>query len=113
VTAQIRRGEIWLRRASPERGDRKIRPVLVISPDWRHQCRTTVVVLPISTRLDLLTPLRFILPAEPANGLRQDSLLYCDDPTTLLISRLIERVGGVASHQVDLACARLLESLQG
>jgi mRNA-degrading endonuclease toxin of MazEF toxin-antitoxin module len=108
----MERGEIWLRAGLREAGDTKLRPVLVISPSWRNQLRASVVVLPFSTRLDLHTPLRLLVKAAPGTGLEEDSLLYCDDPATILKTRLCRCVGRLPQDVVDQACDLLRESLE-
>jgi mRNA-degrading endonuclease toxin of MazEF toxin-antitoxin module len=108
---RIERGEIWLRLGLREAGDTKLRPVLVISPSWRNQLRQSVVVLPFSSRCDLHTPLRLLVKADPSAGLADDSLLYCDDPATLLKTRLSRCVGRLPEDLVDRACDLLRESL--
>jgi mRNA-degrading endonuclease toxin of MazEF toxin-antitoxin module len=68
------------------------RPVLVISPDYRNERASDVIVVPCSTRLrDAPTHVR--LKAREG-GLREASVLKCEQITTLPISALEETAVG-------------------
>jgi mRNA-degrading endonuclease toxin of MazEF toxin-antitoxin module len=83
-------------------GERKQRPVLVLSPDRRNQLAETVVVVPCSTTRRF-GPWHVSL-ARGEGGLDRDSIVKCEDVTAVLRNDLEDRpLGG------PLSAARLDE----
>src|SRR5689334_24069139 len=70
-----RRGGIYLVRLD------KKRPALVISPDYRNEFASDVIVVPASTRLSKLAT--HVLLKKGEAGLKSDSVLKCEQITTL------------------------------
>jgi mRNA-degrading endonuclease toxin of MazEF toxin-antitoxin module len=85
--------------------------VLVVSADVRNRTRDHAMVVPIFSQ-GHLGPTRLIIPAEGA-GVRCDSMLFCEELTTLNQSFLPEhrprgRVAEDLLDQVVLAVRRAL-----
>jgi mRNA-degrading endonuclease toxin of MazEF toxin-antitoxin module len=75
VTAVLRRGYVYWARLD------KRRPVLVISPDYRNEYASDVLVIPCSTRLrDAPTHVRL---RAREGGVAEASVLKCEQITTL------------------------------
>jgi len=96
VTAMLRRGYLHWARLD------KRRPVLVISPDYRNERASDVLVIPCSTRLrDAPTHVRL---RAREGGVAAECVLKCEQITTLHIDELEPKPLGKA-----LAAARLAE----
>jgi mRNA-degrading endonuclease toxin of MazEF toxin-antitoxin module len=80
----------------------KRRPVLVLSPDYRNELASDVIVIPCSTNLRL-SPTHVLL-RKAEGGLTTASVLKCEQITTLHK----EDVGGVALGR-PLSAKRLVE----
>ena len=77
-----RRGEVWLAYTPGQPQDpHQPRFVLVVSADARNRAREHVMVVPIFSRGNL-GPTRVVIPAE-STGLAYDSVLFCEELTTL------------------------------
>ena len=87
--------------------------VLVVSADVRNRTRGHVIVVPIFSSGNL-GPTRLIIPAEGA-GLRYESVLFCEELTTVDKSFLEDgprgRVAPGLLDQVVLAVRRALGDL--
>ena len=80
--ADPRRGEVWLAYTPGQPSDpHQPRFVLVVSADVRNRARQHVMVVPIFSTGNL-GPTRLVIPAE-GSGLRYDSVLFCEELTTL------------------------------
>jgi mRNA-degrading endonuclease toxin of MazEF toxin-antitoxin module len=80
--ADPRRGEIWLAYTPGQPTDpHQPRFVLVVSADVRNRARPHVIVVPIFSTGNL-GPTRLVIPAE-GSGLHHDSVLFCEELTTL------------------------------
>src|SRR5574342_205907 len=76
-----RRGEIHLASMRTRPGDRKTRPVLVVSPDVPNRWANDVLVVPLSTQ-GRVAPSHVLLdPGE--GGLPQPSVIKCEQVTCL------------------------------
>ena len=80
--ADPRRGEVW-RAYTPGQPTDPHQPrfVLVISADARNRARDHVIVVPIFSSGNL-GPTRLPIPAASA-GLHHDSVLFCEEVTTI------------------------------
>ncbi|MBJ7608130.1 MAG: type II toxin-antitoxin system PemK/MazF family toxin [Candidatus Dormibacteraeota bacterium] len=77
-----RRGEIWYVYTPGQPDDpHQPRPALVISEDVRNAMRDDLIVIPVFSR-GRLGPTRVALPAG-AGGLGSDSVLFCEEITTI------------------------------
>ncbi|MBI2863491.1 MAG: type II toxin-antitoxin system PemK/MazF family toxin [Chloroflexi bacterium] len=81
------RGEIWYVYMPGQPTDpHQPRPAVVISADERNQSEDDVIVVPIFTRGEL-GPTRVPI-GEGIGGLRHDSVIFCEEITTLSIEFL-------------------------
>jgi mRNA-degrading endonuclease toxin of MazEF toxin-antitoxin module len=77
-----RRGEIWLAYTPGQpRDPHQPRPVLVVSEDVRNRYRDDVVVVPIFSR-GRQGPTRIPI-SEGRGGISRDSILFCEQITTV------------------------------
>jgi mRNA-degrading endonuclease toxin of MazEF toxin-antitoxin module len=77
-----RRGEVWLAQTPGQPDDpHQPRPVLIISVDARNRSTDDVIVVPIFSN-GRLGPTRVLLPAGHG-GVHHDSVLFCDEITTI------------------------------
>jgi mRNA interferase MazF len=80
--ATPRRGEVWLAFTPGQPTDpHQPRFVLVVSADVRNRARDHVLVVPIFSTGNL-GPTRLVIPAA-GSGLRYDSVLFCEELTTI------------------------------
>lgn len=76
-----RRGEIYFANMRAKPGERKARPVLVISADIRNRWAGDLLVIPLSTTLRP-APTHVVL-GRGEGGLPQDSVVKCEQVTCL------------------------------
>ncbi len=80
--ADPRRGEVWLAYTPGQpRDPHQPRFVLVVSANVRNRARDHVMVVPIFSSGNL-GPTRLPIPAE-GTGLRYESVLFCEELTTI------------------------------
>ena len=107
--AEPRRGEVWLAYTPGQPSDpHQPRFVLVVSADIRNRAREHVLVVPIFSSGNL-GPTRLVIAAD-GTGLRYDSVLFCEELTTIDKSFLEDGPLGHVSrdllHQVVIAVRR-------
>jgi mRNA interferase MazF len=112
--ADPRRGEVWLAFTPGQPTDpHQPRFVLVVSADVRNRARDHVMVVPIFSTGNL-GPTRLVIPAI-GSGLRYDSVLFCEELTTIDKTFLEEGPRGRVSpdllDQVVIAVRRSLGNL--
>ncbi len=78
------RGEVWWANLPTDPPEKGRRPVLIVSPDGRnqHPRSNSVLVVPLSTSINLLRPAHLILKMGET-GLQADSSAQADNITTL------------------------------
>lgn len=76
-----RRGEIYVASMRTSPGDRKTRPVLVISPDVRNRWASDVLVIPLSTQVRP-APTHVLLD-RGQGGIPHPSIVKCEQVTCL------------------------------
>ncbi len=81
VATHPRRAEIYLASLRTRPGDRKTRPVLVISPDVRNRWASDVFVLPLSTQIRP-APTHVLLD-RGQGGIPHASIVKCEQVTCL------------------------------
>ena len=109
-----RRGELWLAYTPGQPNDpHQPRFVLVVSADVRNRARDHILVVPIFSTGNL-GPTRLLIPAT-GSGLRYDSVLFCEELTTIDKTFLEEGPRGRVSQdlldQVVIAVRRALGDL--
>jgi mRNA interferase MazF len=84
------------------------RPALVVSEDVRNRVRDDLIVIPLFSR-GRLGPTRLLVPAR-ATGLARESMLYCEEITTIdrdfLARGPLGRVGARQMEEVVRAIRR-------
>jgi mRNA-degrading endonuclease toxin of MazEF toxin-antitoxin module len=106
-----RRGEVWLAYTPGQPADpHQPRFVLVVSADVRNRARDHVMVVPIFSTGNL-GPTRLAIPGE-GTGLSYDSVLFCEELTTVDIDFLTDgphaRVSAELLNDVVIAVRRAL-----
>ena len=96
------RGEIWWINLNPTLGHEQVgmRPGLIVSVDtFNHGPAGLAAVLPITMR-DRDIPLHVRLDP-PEGGLKQRSVVQCDQVRTISHARLESRIGSVTSRKME------------
>jgi mRNA interferase MazF len=97
--AAPRRGEVWLAYTPGQPTDpHQPRFVLVVSADVRNRARDHVMAVPIFSTGNL-GPTRLVISAA-GTGLRYDSVLFCEELTTIDKAFLEEGPRGRATEQL-------------
>jgi mRNA-degrading endonuclease toxin of MazEF toxin-antitoxin module len=92
-----RRGEIYFASVRTGPGERKVRPVLIISPDARNRWASDVLAIPISTKVRPAP--EHVLLDRGEGGLPQSSVAKCEQVSSIDRSLLEGRpVGGPISE---------------
>ncbi len=102
------RGEIWSVNLSPPRGHEQagVRPALIVSVDaFNHGPAGLALVVPLTTR-ERGIPLH--VPVDPPEGgVRQRSLIKCEDVRSVSRERLTHRWGSVSGSTMTAVEERL------
>ncbi|MEA4855178.1 MAG: type II toxin-antitoxin system PemK/MazF family toxin [Solidesulfovibrio sp.] len=93
----MRRGEVWWVDLDPTRGSeiRKRRPGVIVSVDALNKARRTVVVVPLSTSAAPRPPIVVSVTTAAAG-----SVAVCDQVRAVDKSRLVERLGALATDDM-------------
>ena len=80
----MKRGEIWLVGLDPTRGheQRRLRPVLIVSPEAFNRVTKVPVVLPITSGGNFARTAGFAVTLEGA-GTKTTGIIRCDQPRAL------------------------------
>ena len=100
----MKRGDVVLVSVPSELGRR--RPGVVVQADEFNEALSTVFICPISSDLQEKLPLRPIVEAKPANGLRLRSQIMTDKMVALRhdrVRRVIGHIDTETSEQLDRA----------
>lgn len=106
--SQASRGDIWFVNLDPTKGREQagFRPALIVSVDlFNHGPAELVVVIPITSKAKGI-PLH-IPVAPPEGGLSTASYIKCEDIRSISASRLVRKLGTVASETMELVEDRL------
>lgn len=97
----IHRGDIWLVNLDPKAGAeiKKTRPAMIISNDIANQCASTVTILPVSDRGEMVHPFETEIPAR-AGGLTKPSKVKAQQIRTVDKQRLVRFMGVVTERTV-------------
>ena len=99
---RLRRSQLWWVRLPGQPDDpHQPRPALVVSTDARNRVTDDVIVVPVFSR-GALGPTRVALPVG-TGGIPRDSVLFCDEVTTLDIDFLTDGPLGDAVPDAILA----------
>ncbi len=90
----VRRGDIWWVSLDATAGGdaQKMRPAIVLTADGLNRARRSIVVVPLSTRVDVHPP---IVVAIPSAGLR--AVAVCDQLRAIDKSLLVQAIGRLAA----------------
>lgn len=102
MTAQIKRGEIWLANLNPTQGSEQAgtRPVIIFQNDVVSQFSTTVIAIPLTTN-QRRASLPICMPIQQGDGgLTQDSVALCFQMRVLDKTRLIRKIGQLNAEKV-------------
>ena len=109
----MKRGDIYFADLDPVIGSEQggMRPVLIIQNDLGNRFSPTVIVLPLTGKINK-TPLPTHVPLlPPQGGVRRPSIILCEQVRTLEKSRLTDYLGeltGETLRRVDNALQRAL-----
>ena len=110
MTAEVRRGQVWVANLNPNRGHEtgKVRPVVIVQGDWLTARQShTVIVLPLTSDVrEERSALRVTVAAR--GGLRKVSQVVLEQPRTLDRRRLGE---GPLTELTSEEMARVEETL--
>ena len=90
----MRRGEIWWADLPAPYGRR---PAILVTRDAAYAVRTSVTLVPLTTRR---RGIAVEVPLEPADGVPRACVANADNVTTVLRSRLIRRIGPLAPDKL-------------
>ena len=90
----MRRGEIWWADLPAPYGRR---PAILVTRDAAYAVRTSVTVVPLTTRR---RGIAVEVTLEPADGVPRACVANADNVTTLLRSRLIRPIGPLAPDKL-------------
>jgi mRNA interferase MazF len=90
----VRRGEIWWADLPAPYGRR---PAILVTRDAAYAVRTSVTVVPLTTRR---RGIAVEVTLEPADGVPRACVANADNVTTLLRSRLIRPIGPLAPDKL-------------
>lgn len=104
-----RRGEVWLAYTPGQpRDPHQPRPALIISEDVRNRNRDDAIVVPVFSR-GRVGPTRVPFP-EGTGGLPRDSILFCEQITTVSHDFLAD--GPLGERVPDALLARVLRAVR-
>jgi len=95
MTAQLRRGEVWLADLNPTQGSEQsgIRPIIILQNDIVSQFSTTTLAIPLTTNQRRAALPICMAISQGDGGLAQDSVALCFQMRVLDKTRLTRRLG--------------------
>ncbi len=100
----MKRGELYYADLDPVIGSEQggMRPVLIIQNDLGNRFSPTVIILPLTSKVNK-TPLRTHVPLlPPQGGIKRPSIILCEQVRTLEKSRLLGRLGALSREKMAL-----------
>ena len=100
----MKRGDIYFADLDPVIGSEQggMRPVLIIQNDLGNRFSPTVIVLPLTSKINK-TPLPTHVPLlPPQGGVRRPSIILCEQVRTLEKSRLTRYLGHLSPEKMGL-----------
>ena len=100
----MKRGELYYADLDPVIGSEQggMRPVLIIQNDLGNRFSPTVIILPLTSKINK-TPLRTHVPLlPPQGGIKKPSIILCEQVRTLEKSRLLGRLGALSREKMAL-----------
>ena len=104
----MKRGEVWMVDFGPPLGPEQagVRPSIIVQDDALNQTLTTLIVVPLTTKLRRLAIPTTLFINAGEGGLPQDSVALCHQVQVRGKARLISKLG-------ELSQARLVEVQDG
>ena len=100
----MKRGDVYYADLDPVIGSEQggMRPVLIIQNDLGNRFSPTVIILPLTSKINK-TPLRTHVPLlPPQGGIRKPSIILCEQVRTLEKSRLTKYLGALSPEKMGL-----------
>ena len=100
----MKRGDLYFADLDPVIGSEQggMRPVLIIQNDLGNRFSPTVIILPLTSKINK-TPLRTHVPLlPPQGGIRKPSIILCEQVRTLEKSRLTKYLGALSPEKMGL-----------
>lgn len=100
---EITRGDVFLADLNPVVGTEQagIRPVLIIQIDRANKVSPHTIIIPFTTRIrEAILPSHTKIP-KGAGGLKEDSVLLCEQIRVVDKRRLIKKLGSLDKHYMD------------
>lgn len=109
----IKRGDIYVANLDPVVGSEQggIRPVLVLNNDRDYRNSTTLIVLPISTRLNKKNFIKSHIKIKDIEGLPKDSIILTEQIRTIDKERLLDFLGKIDKRSLIKAERALIRAL--
>ncbi len=109
----VKRGDIYVADLDPVVGSEQggIRPVLVLNNDRDYRKSTTMIVLPISTRINKKNFIKSHIKIKGIEGLPEDSIMLCEQIRTIDRQRLISYMGRIDKRSLIKAERALIRAL--
>lgn len=108
----MKQGEIWYADLNPVKGSEQsgFRPVVIVSGNLLNKYLTTVIAVPLTTKVKGYKGNPVMLPS-PQNGLSADSEMLIFHIRSISKERLVRKIGSVDKEHIDLAKKTLQEIL--
>lgn len=100
----MKRGDVYYADLDPVIGSEQggMRPVLIIQNDLGNRFSPTVIILPLTSKINK-TPLRTHVPLlPPQGGIRKPSIILCEQVRTIEKSRLTACLGTLSPEKMAL-----------
>lgn len=113
-TKEVNFGDIILVNfGSPDGSVQKgIRPALVVQNNMGNRYSSTIVTIPITTKIKKLgQPTHYVLKRSPRNGLKSVSMLLGEQTTTINKSSIIRKIGSLDAEDIEGAVSVYFSNL--
>jgi len=100
---EVKRGDVWWADLSPTRGTEQYgrRPILVVQSDRANPYSPHTIIVPFTTKIrSTLLPSHVLVSAEEG-GLKENSVLLCEQIRVIDKSRLIEKIGTLSEAKLE------------
>ncbi len=109
----MKQGEIWYADLNPAKGREQagLRPVVIISGDLLNQHLTTVIVIPLTTKIKKYKGNPVVSPGK-TNGFKEESEMLVFHIRSVSKDRLVRKVGSIEPEELNLAVKTLNDILK-
>lgn len=111
---QVKRGEIYNANLDPVKGSEQggVRPVLVMNNNRDYRKSTTIIVLPISSRINKKNFVKNHVRIKGIKELPEDSIILTEQVRTIDKERLINYMGKIDKRSLIKAEKALIRALR-